>query len=51
VIRRGGEEKEIIIPLTGQKPKAKDEIDTPAERINIDAPPARPVGDEKIQLD
>jgi hypothetical protein len=52
VIRRGGEEKEIIIPLTGQKPKTKDEADAAsAERINIDAPPARPAGDEKIPLD
>ena len=38
VIRRGGEEKEIIIPLTGQQPKVKDDI----------PPPSR---DEKIPLD
>ena len=53
VIRRGGEEKEVIIPLTGQKPKARDDDDdAPAERINIDGPPpARPAGDEKLPLE
>jgi hypothetical protein len=55
VIRRGGEEKEIIIPLSGQKPKVRYEDDEPAERINIDEPasppPARHSGDEKIPLE
>jgi hypothetical protein len=53
VMRRGQEEKEVIIPLTGQKPNAKDDIDLPSERINIDEPPrpARAAGDEKIPLE
>jgi hypothetical protein len=44
VIRRGGEEKEVIIPLTGATPKKKDayadagEDEIPSERINIDEP-------------
>ena len=56
VIRRGGEEKEVIIPLSGQKPKTRDDDVEPAERINIDAPPppsssARSAGDEKIPME
>jgi hypothetical protein len=45
VIRRGEEEKEIIIPLTGQKPKARDETDEePPQRVEINdpRPPAKP---------
>jgi hypothetical protein len=49
VIRRGGEEKEIIIPLSGQKPKPRrspgetsdsDTVDedAPRQRIDIDEP-------------
>jgi hypothetical protein len=38
VIRRGGEEKEVIIPLTGQMPKARADEDVTPERINIDSP-------------
>jgi hypothetical protein len=45
VIRRGGEEKEIIIPLTGQKPKARDvDDDVAPERIKIDPPSSKPPG-------
>ena len=58
VIRRGGDEKEVIIPLTGQKPKAKDEPDAPAERYDIEIPTPSPppsssrqAGDEKIPLE
>jgi hypothetical protein len=41
VIRRGSEEKEVIIPLTGAAPKGKyDEV--PKERINLDAPEPPP---------
>ena len=46
VIRRGGEEKEVIIPLTGQKPKPRatdDDDDRPA-RVDLDAPPSTPPG-------
>ncbi|CAN5400090.1 hypothetical protein BH09PLA1_BH09PLA1_33800 [soil metagenome] len=43
VIRRGGEEKEIIIPLTGQKPQVRDVDDEVAtERIKIDPPSPKP---------
>jgi len=38
VIRRGEEEKEIIIPLSGQVPKAKDESEEPAPRIELNDP-------------
>ena len=49
VIRRGGEEKEIIVPLHGEVPKKKDAYEdagaetAPPERINLDdaAPAAR----------
>jgi hypothetical protein len=41
VIRRGGEEKEIIIPLSGQKPKRPaDDEDSPPPPIKLDMPPA-----------
>src|SRR5688572_3102976 len=44
VIRRGEEEKEVIVPLTGAQPKKRDAYadagDVPSERINIeDTPP------------
>jgi hypothetical protein len=48
VIRRGGEEKEIIVPLRGEVPKKKDAYaepsaaDAPAERINLDEPGPAP---------
>ena len=35
VIRRGEEEKEIVIPIPGQKPKARNEPAAPPERINL----------------
>jgi len=49
VIRRGGDEKEIIIPLTGQQPKPRRKAgevsdsdtvdeDPPRQRIDIDEP-------------
>jgi hypothetical protein len=41
VIRRGEEEKEIIIPLTGQMPKKKtppSDEDAPAPRVEINDP-------------
>jgi hypothetical protein len=40
VIRRGGEEKEIIVPLTGEMPKPRERPEPPAERIPIDEPPS-----------
>ena len=50
VIRRGGEEKEVIVPLRGEMPKKRDAYDetgaeaVPSERIDLDdsAPEARP---------
>jgi len=33
VIRRGSEEKEVIIPLTGQRPPER--VDSPRERIDL----------------
>jgi hypothetical protein len=54
VIRRGGETKEVIIPLTGAKPKPKTErAEAPKERvvINQPVPPKSPPSDEKIPLD
>jgi len=47
VIRRGEEEKEVIVPLTGEMPKGRDR-DEPSPRINIDSP--KPP-DEKLPLD
>lgn len=47
VIRRGGEEKEIIIPLTGAKPKPRDvDEDVTPERIKIDPPSPKPPNDQ-----
>ena len=55
VIRRGEEEKEIIIPLSGQKPKVRDEEedeDEPRERYDLTPPPPRkPPGDSTLPLD
>jgi hypothetical protein len=44
VIRRGEEEKEVIIPLTGQKPKAgvDDDDDGETPVIHINTPPPTP---------
>ena len=52
VIRRGGEEKEVIIPLTGQQPRPRDPSDAPAERIAIDEPtPSPPDADKGAPLE
>lgn len=42
VIRRGEDQKEVIIPLSGQKAKrpASEDADVSPERIVIEAPPA-----------
>ena len=42
VIRRGEQEKEVIIPLTGQKPKPRDREDDETPVININSPPPAP---------
>jgi len=54
VIRRGSDQKEVIIPLTGAQPKpraAREE--PPRERIVMTQPlpPKSPQSDEKIPLD
>jgi hypothetical protein len=54
VMRRGETEKTVIIPLTGQKPKVKDEPQEPYEPIRqtIDTPtPAPPDSNSSIPLD
>jgi hypothetical protein len=53
VIRRGEEEKEIIIPLTGQQPRSREEEEAP-QHINLTdpstaPPPKRP--DDSLPLD
>jgi hypothetical protein len=49
VIRRGGEEKEVIIPLTGQQPRPREPSEAPAERIPIDEPsPPAPNADKGV---
>lgn len=53
VIRRGEEEKEIIIPLTGQKPKPRPSAeDDVVERIVIPdpAPPKTPDDESSLPL-
>src|SRR4051812_49045335 len=44
VIRRGEEQREVIIPLTGQKPKPRDDDDDDDETpvIHINTPPTPP---------
>lgn len=64
VIRRGEEEKEVIVPITGAKPRVKDEDDDADERpgrINLDEeleairtpsrPPQRPEDRSPIPLE
>jgi hypothetical protein len=54
VIRRGGEEKEVIIPLTGQQPRRKEQDDAPAERIDLTPPtgaPDQPRQDSRLPLE
>ena len=46
VIRRGGEEKEVIVPLRGEVPRRKDE-EVPSERVNLDEPAPTPRTDEQ----
>jgi hypothetical protein len=46
VIRRGGDEKEVIIPLSGATPKKKDAY---ADDVGDDEPPERIVLDEPGQ--
>ena len=41
VIRRGEEQKEVIIPLTGQQPRRREPDESPAERIELSDEPAR----------
>ena len=36
VIRRGEEQKEVIVPLTGQVPKPKESADEPPPRIDLE---------------
>jgi hypothetical protein len=36
VIRRGEEEKEVIVPLTGQVPKPKEPVDETPPRIDLE---------------
>lgn len=44
VVRRGEEEKEYIVPLTGQKPRPRYDDDEPRrERIELETPPVIPV--------
>jgi hypothetical protein len=51
VMRRGETEKTVIIPLTGQKPKAREEPDEPV-RQSIDTPtPQPPDSSSSIPLD
>lgn len=59
VIRRGGETKEVIVPLTGERPKRRDvrdldDDDDDAGRIVIEAPvksPPKPADEPRIPLD
>jgi hypothetical protein len=53
VIRRGEEEKEIIIPITGEQPKKKAQPTTEPEpqRIDIPAPKNKPDGNSSIPLE
>jgi hypothetical protein len=54
VIRRGGDTKEVIIPLTGQQPKPRvPRTNAPSERIVLapGLPPQSPSSDAKIPLE
>ena len=44
VVRRGEEEKEYIVPITGQQPRARREHgeERPRERIELEMPPDPP---------
>jgi hypothetical protein len=52
VMRRGDTEKTVIIPLTGQKPKVRDQEDDQPVRQSIDTPtPPPPDSSSSIPLD
>ncbi len=51
VMRRGDTEKTVIIPLTGQKPRQKEEAESPPPRENIESPPNPPDNSSSIPLD
>ncbi len=56
VIRRGEEQKEVIIPLTGQQPRRRDAEEPPPARIEINDPsitpePRRPESSTGIPLE
>src|SRR5947207_1377254 len=51
VMRRGETEKTVIIPLTGQKPRQKEEAESPPPRENIESPPNPPDNSSSIPLD
>src|SRR5215208_1323506 len=52
VMRRGDTEKTVIIPLTGQKPKVRDEEDDQPVRQSIDTPtPPPPDSNSSIPLE
>ena len=43
VIRRGEDQKEVIVPLRGEQPKRKEDAEAPPERIPLDeVEPQRP---------
>ena len=53
VIRRGEEEMEIIVPLTGDMPMRRDTTEAPPPRIEIETPPPTPqpkASDQSIPL-
>ncbi len=49
VIRRGGDKKEVIVPLTGEMPKPRAEREAPPERVVIRDPKLS--GDASIPFD
>jgi hypothetical protein len=52
VMRRGETEKTVIVPLTGQKPKVRDEEDDQPVRQSIDTPtPPPPDSNSSIPLE
>ena len=57
VIRRGEQEKEVIIPITGQQPRPREDRDVRAEaaddeRIVLEVPRERTdAGDQRIKLE
>jgi hypothetical protein len=51
VMRRGDTEKTVIVPLTGQKPKVRDEEDDQPVRQSIDTPTPPPDSNSSIPLE